>query len=86
MLEAQGSQSFHSLWSDLLSTAPQLVERVLHIPSIPEHNDIDQPGPACPVDLPVPDDTAGEAHRADRETHGERHCAAPLPDSHLGTI
>ncbi|GHO56376.1 hypothetical protein KSB_48510 [Ktedonobacter robiniae] len=41
MLEAQGGQSFDILWSDLLPIAPQFVECILHVPGIPEHDDID---------------------------------------------
>jgi hypothetical protein len=40
MLETQRSQSFYILWSNLLSESTSLVQRILHIPGIPEHNDV----------------------------------------------
>ncbi len=41
MLKAKRSKPLHILWSNLLPTVAQLVQRILHIPSVPEDNHVD---------------------------------------------
>jgi len=41
MLKAKRSKPFHILWSNLLPTIAQLVQRILDIPGVPEDDHVD---------------------------------------------